>query len=171
MLASRFLTDEAHKKPPGALVRAFGRGFDILLAAYTRMLDRALRHQKIVLGVAVATLVATGWLINVIPKGFFPEEDIGQITVSTEASEDTSFPEMVRLQEQAAAVMRADPNVGAVSSFNGGSGAQNTGRMFVTLKPRGERKPMKQVIEGLRRRLRDVAGISVFMRPIQNLQL
>ncbi|MGI9135192.1 MAG: efflux RND transporter permease subunit, partial [Rhodoferax sp.] len=58
-----------------------------------------------------------------------------------------------------------------VSSFNGGSGAKNTGRMFVTLKPRAERKPMKQVIEGLRRNLRNVAGISVFMRPIQNLQL
>ena len=78
---------------------------------------------------------------------------------------------MVRLQERAAAVFRADPNVNNVSSFNGGSGAQNTGRMFVSLKPRGERQPMKQVVEGLRRKLRDVAGINVFMRPIQNLQL
>src|SRR5665811_1673133 len=168
MLASRFLTDEAHKKPPGALVRAFGRGFDILLAAYTRMLDRALRHQKIVLGVAVATLVATGWLINVIPKGFFPQEDIGQIQVTTEASEDTSFPEMVRLQERAAAIIRADANVAAVSSFNGGSGPQSTGRMFVALKPSNQRQQMKKVIEGLRLKLREVAGISIFMRPVQN---
>src|SRR5665647_1899660 len=171
MLASRFLTDEAHKKPPGALVRAFGRGFDILLAAYTRMLDRALRHQKIVLSVAVATLVATVWLVNIIPKGFFPEEDIGQIQVSTEASEDTSFPEMVRLQERVAGIIRADDNVAAVSSFNGGIGAQNSGSMFVSLKANGERLPMKKVVEGLRRKLREVAGINVFMRPIQNLQL
>jgi HAE1 family hydrophobic/amphiphilic exporter-1 len=78
---------------------------------------------------------------------------------------------MVRLQDRAAAVIRDDPNVLAVSSFNGGSGSQNTGRMFVLLKPRAERQQMKQVIEGLRRKLREVAGIAVFMRPIQNLQL
>jgi hydrophobic/amphiphilic exporter-1 (mainly G- bacteria), HAE1 family len=171
MLASRFLTDEAHKKPPGALVRSFERGFDAMLRLYTRTLDVALSHRWAVLGVALATLVATVVLFVLIPKGFFPEEDIGQITVSTEAAEDTSFPEMVRLQEVAASVIRSDPAVNAVSSFNGGVGSQNTGRMFVTLKPRGERLPMKQVIEGLRRKLRDVAGISVFMRPIQNLQL
>ena len=171
MLASKFLTDEAHKKPPGAIVRSFERGFDLLLAGYTRSLDWALRFRKTILVVALATFVATAWLFVVIPKGFFPEEDIGQIQVSTEASEDTSFPEMVRLQERVAAIMRADPNVAAVSSFNGGSGAQNTGRLFITLKPRDQRLPMKQVVEGLRKSLRQVAGISVFMRPIQNLQL
>ncbi len=171
MLASRFLSDEAHKKPPGALVRSFERGFDGMLALYSRSLDFALRHRGLVLLLALATFVATAWLFVVIPKGFFPEEDIGQITVSTEAAEDTSFPEMVRLQERVAGIIRADPNVAAVSSFNGGGGAQNTGRMFITLKPRAERLPAKQIIEGLRRKLRDVAGINVFMRPIQNLQL
>ncbi len=171
MLASRFLTDEAHKKAPGPIVRSFERGFDGLLAAYTRTLDFALVHRWAVLVVMLATFVATVWLFMVIPKGFFPEEDIGQISVSTEAAEDTSFPQMVRLQEQAAAVFRADPNVLNVSSFNGGGGAQNTGRMFISLKPRGERLPMKQVIEGLRKKLRGVAGLNVFMRPIQNLQL
>ena len=171
MLASKFLTDEAHKKAPGALVRSFERGFDLLLAGYTRTLDLALRYRKTIWVVAAATFAATAWLFMVIPKGFFPEEDIGQIQVSTEASEDTSFPEMIRLQERVAAIMRADPNVAAVSSFNGGSGAQNSGRMFITLKPRDARLPMKQVVEGLRRKLREVPGISVFMRPIQNLQL
>jgi HAE1 family hydrophobic/amphiphilic exporter-1 len=170
MLAARFLTDDAHKRPPGMLVRSFERAFDKTLALYTRTLDLALRHRVAVLGVALATFVATAWLFVAIPKGFFPEEDIGQITVSTEAGEDTSFTEMLKLQERAAVIIRADPNVAFVSSFQGG-GSQNTGRMFVTLKPRGERLPMKQVIEGLRRQLRDVAGISVFMRPIQNLQL
>ncbi|MBL0089339.1 MAG: efflux RND transporter permease subunit [Ideonella sp.] len=171
MLASRFLTDEAHKKPPGMLVRSFERGFDAMLAAYARSLDLALRHRVVVMLVLLATLVATVWLFIVIPKGFFPEEDIGQIQVSTEAAEDTSFPEMVKLQERVATLFRNDPNVAAVSSFNGGGGSQNTGRMFLTLKPRAERPPMKQVVEGLRRKLREVAGINVFMRPIQNLQL
>jgi len=171
MLASRFLADEAHKKRPGALVRMFEVGFDKTLAAYTRSLDAALRHRKSVLVVALLTFIATAWLFVDISKGFFPEEDIGQISISTEASEDTSFPEMVRLQDRVANLLREDPSVWTVSSFNGGTGAQNTGRMFINLKPRAERPPMKRVIEGLRRKLRDVPGITVFMRPIQNLQL
>src|SRR5205814_8500517 len=130
-----------------------------------------LRHRRVVLGVALATFVGTVWLFMSISKGFFPEEDIGQIRITTEASEDTSFPEMVRLQDRVATLLREDPSVWTVSSFNGGTGAQNTGRMFLNLKPRGERPPMKQVIEGFRRKLREVPGIQVFMQPIQNLQL
>ncbi|CAG1017231.1 hypothetical protein BURC_01864, partial [Burkholderiaceae bacterium] len=171
MLASRFLSDEAHKKRPGALVRAFERGFDKTLALYTRTLDLALRHRRVVMGVALATFIATAWLFVAIPKGFFPEEDIGQISVSTEAAEDTSFAEMVRLQDRVATILRDSPYVATVSSFSGGSSAQNTGRMFLNLKPRSERPPMKEVIEGLREKLHEVPGISVFMRPIQNLQL
>ncbi|MBC7732464.1 MAG: efflux RND transporter permease subunit [Bacteriovorax sp.] len=172
MLASRFLSDEKHKKPPGVIVRSFERGFNAMLSGYSRSLDVALRHRPFVLFVALLTFAATAYLFVTIPKGFFPEEDIGQITVSTEASEDVSFEEMVRLQSRVAEVMRADPNVATVNSFNGGnSNAQNSGRMFLTLKPRAERATMKQVIEGLRRKLREVAGIAVYMRPIQNLQL
>ncbi len=171
MLASRFLTDEAHKKPPGALVRSFERGFNALLRGYTRSLDVALRHRFWVLMVALATFVATAVLFVTIPKGFFPEEDIGQLRVTTEAAEDTSFPTMVELQDRVAAIVRADPNVDTVASFSGGDGAQNTGRMFINLKPRGQREPMKQVVEGLRKKLREVPGITVFLRPIQNLQL
>ncbi len=171
MLASRFLREEEHGKKHSFIINFFERGFTATLALYTRSLDMALSHRKVVLGVALVTFVATAWLFNAIPKGFFPQEDIGQITVTTEAAEDTSFTEMVRLQERAAATIRADANVFAVSSFNGGSGAQNSGRMFITLKPRDQRQPMKQVVEGLRSKLRDVSGINVFMRPIQNLQL
>ena len=174
MLASRFLTDEAHMKRPGAIVRSFERGFNAMLAAYSRSLDMALRHRVIVLIVALLTFVATAWLFVTIPKGFFPEEDIGQISISTEAAEDVSFPAMVVLQNRVSDVLRNDPAVAAVNSFNGAggvSGSQNVGRMFINLKPRGERPPMKQVVENLRRKLREVPGISVYMRPIQNLQL
>jgi hydrophobic/amphiphilic exporter-1 (mainly G- bacteria), HAE1 family len=171
MLASRFLSHGAPHKRPGALVRSFERAFNWLLAKYAASLDVALRHRRVVGVVALATFAATAWLFVAIPKGFFPEEDIGQITISTEAAEDTSFTEMVRLQDRVAAIVRADANVLTVSSFNGGSGAQNTGRMFVNLKPRDQRGTMKQTIEGLRRAVRQVAGINVFMRPVQNLQL
>ncbi|MDT7518825.1 efflux RND transporter permease subunit [Rhodoferax sp. TBRC 17660] len=171
MLASRFLKDEAHMKRPGVVVRSFERAFNATFAGYTRMLDLALAHRWVILAIALSTFVATAWLLQVIPKGFFPEEDIGQIQVTTEAAEDTSFTAMVALQERAAEIIRKDPNVAVVSSFNGGGGAQNTGRMFVTLKPQSEREPMKKVVEGLRKKLRGVAGINVFMRPTQNLQL
>ena len=171
MLASRFLTDDAHKKRPGALVRSFERGFDALLAGYTWALDAALRRRGWVMAVAALTVVATWALFVTIPKGFFPEEDIGQISASTEASEDTSFEDMLRLQERVAELVRADPNVATVNSFHGGNSAQNIGRLFINLKPRADRAQMKQVMEGLRRKLREVPGIAVYMRPVQNLQL
>ncbi len=171
MLASRFIKDTAHQAPPGALVRLFERGFNSMLAGYTRTLDLALRHRFAVLMVAFATFGATAWLFVTIPKGFFPEEDIGQLRLSTEAAEDISFPAMVTLQDRAAAIVRADPNVMTVSSFTGGFGSQNTGRMFINLKPRGERLPMKQVVEGLRKKLREVPGLAAYPQPVQNLQL
>jgi HAE1 family hydrophobic/amphiphilic exporter-1 len=122
--------------------------------------------------VAIGTLVLTVILFINIPKGFFPQEDIGQIQISTEAAEDISFPSMLALQDRVAEIIRADPNIADVTSFTGsGGGTQNTGRMFVNLKPRGVRAPMEEVVNGLRRKTSAVAGIAVFMRPIQNLQL
>ncbi|MFZ6638713.1 efflux RND transporter permease subunit [Undibacterium sp. TC4M20W] len=175
MLASRFLKSEHElKEPPkavGAMLHLFENSFNASLRGYTRGLDMALRHRKLVLLIALATFAATAYLFNVIPKGFFPQEDIGQINVSTEAAEETSFPAMVSLQDRVAKIIRDDPNVATATSFNGGSGSQNTGRMFVNLKPRGERKPMKDVVEGLRKKLNEVPGIAVFLRPTQNLQL
>ncbi|MDY7538841.1 efflux RND transporter permease subunit [Undibacterium sp. RTI2.1] len=175
MLASRFLKSEHEMKEPpkliGALLHVFENGFNSSLNSYSRALDVALRHRGLVLVVALITFAGTAYLFATIPKGFFPEEDIGQISVQTEAAEDTSFPAMVILQDRAAKIIRDDPNVLTVASFNGGSGSQNTGRMFVNLKPRDQRKPMKLVVEGLRRKLSEVAGISTFLRPTQNLQL
>lgn len=175
MLASRFLKSEHElKEPPkamAAMLHVFESSFDASLRAYTRGLDLALRHRKLVLLIALATFAATAYLFNIIPKGFFPQEDIGQINVSTEAAEETSFPAMVSLQDRVAKIIRDDPNVATATSFNGGNGSQNTGRMFVNLKPRGERKPMKDVVEGLRKKLNEVPGIAVFLRPTQNLQL
>ena len=121
--------------------------------------------------VALITFIATGFLANAIPKGFFPQEDIGQIQVSLEAAEDTSFTAMLVLQEKVATIFREDPTVLTVGSFTGGGGAQNTGRMFINLKDRKDRPPMKDVVEGLRKKLRAVSGVNVFMRPVQNIQL
>ncbi len=120
-------------------------------------------------------MVLTGVLFVTIPKGFFPEEDIGQISVTTEAAEDISFTAMEALHNRVADVVRADPAVEAVGTGVGSTGfsanTQNTGRMFVTLKPRGQRPPIAQVIDGLRRKVRAVPGIAVYMQPVQNLRL
>ncbi|HEV6968301.1 efflux RND transporter permease subunit [Roseateles sp.] len=171
MLCSRLLKHhEAHEE--GWLGRHFERAFDAVLGLYTRTLDLALRHRGWVIGMAVVSFAATVWFYIAIPKGFFPEEDIGQIRGSTEASEDISFTAMTLLQEKVAAIVQNDPNVASVSAGIGGGGnATNTGRLFINLKPRKDRQAMPQVLEGLRKKLRAVPGIAVYLSPVQNLQL
>jgi HAE1 family hydrophobic/amphiphilic exporter-1 len=173
MLCSRFL-HKHEAKQESALGRLFERAFDAVLRTYSRSLDYALLHRRWVMAAAVASFAITAYLFTVIPKGFFPEEDIGQISASTEASEDISFSRMQQLQDRVAAIVQADPAVAGVASSvggGGGGGNTNTGRMFINLKPRSERPPMTQVLENLRKKLRAEPGMQVFMRPIQNLQL
>ncbi|MCH7342943.1 efflux RND transporter permease subunit [Pelomonas sp. CA6] len=173
MLCSRFLRPH-HEVEEGRLGRFFEAGFNAVLNAYTRSLDWALRHRALVGLVALATFVGSAWLYVSIPKGFFPEEDIGQIQASTEAAEDISFAAMSVLQERVAAVIKSDPAVASVAAAVGGGnsgGNVNAGRLFINLKPRAERPPMAQVLESLRKKLRQVPGIAVYLRPVQNLQL
>ncbi|MGM9481685.1 efflux RND transporter permease subunit [Roseateles sp. NT4] len=171
MLCSRLLKHHEHTEE-GWLGRYFERGFNWVLDGYTRTLDIALRHRWWVIGLAVVSFAATVWFYIVIPKGFFPEEDIGQIQGSTEAAEDISFTAMTLLQERVAAIVQGDPAVASVSAGIGGGGsATNTGRLFINLKPRKDREAMPQVLESLRKKLRVVPGIAVYLRPVQNLQL
>ncbi|NHZ84037.1 MMPL family transporter [Massilia sp. CCM 8695] len=170
MLASRLLPphalDEGGEK--SFIGRHFEAGFARVRDAYARSLDFALAHRFIVLLVALGTFVLTIILYSTIPKGFFPEEDLGQLRMTIEAAEDTSTDAMLVLQEKVVAVIRADPSVQDVTSFTGGG---NTGRGFIALKPRDQRVKMPQVVERLRKATRQVAGVSVFLSPIQNLQL
>ncbi|WP_395702357.1 efflux RND transporter permease subunit [Aquabacterium sp.] len=174
MLCSRFLRHHDATEE-NALGRAFERGFQALLNGYARTLDWALAHRWVVGLVAIGSFVLTAVLFVTIPKGFFPEEDIGQIQVTTEASEDISFEAMQTLNNRVAEIFRTDPAVAAVGTAVGGGGfntaTQNTGRAFITLKPRSQRPPMAQVVDNLRRKVRAVPGIAVYMRPVQNLQL
>ena len=171
MLCSRYLTSHSTESS-NALTRGFERLFAAMLKFYTRTLDWGLQHRRVVLFVALLTFVATAWQFVAIPKGFFPEEDIGQIRITTEAIEDISFYAMFEKQNKVADILRADPNIASVASFTGVGGAtQNSGRLFINLKPRGERASMNEVLEGLRKKFRAVPGIAVYMRPEQNLQL
>jgi HAE1 family hydrophobic/amphiphilic exporter-1 len=179
MMASRFLKSEPHDADKKAVVpggwggRTFEAMFQGVHGFYMRTLDITLRHRGFMLLVALGTLVLTGFLAVSMPKGFFPEEDIGQIQVTTEASEDVSFPAMLALQDRVQAALKADPNVADVTSFMGANSNStlNSGRMFVVLKPHSERAKMQVVMDSLRRATRTVPGIAVYMRPIQNLQL
>ena len=170
MLASRLLPAHVHAADVEKtfIGRHFEAGFLGLKNAYVRMLDRAIAHRTLVLLVAVATFGLTVVLYITIPKGFFPEEDLGQIQVTTEASEDISSSAMLDLQGRVAAALQADPSVQDVTSFVSGG---NTGRMFMVLKARGERPKMPVVLDNLRRATRLVPGIAVYLRPVQNLQL
>ncbi|MBS0341788.1 MAG: efflux RND transporter permease subunit [Proteobacteria bacterium] len=166
--------EESHPEPGTAVGRAFERVYRMVHAGYMRTLDWSLKHRALMLLLALGTFVVTGWLAVAMPKGFFPEEDIGQIQITTEAAEDVSFPAMLALQERVAKAISEDPNVRDVSSFVGVGGptaTQNSGRMFVVLKPRSERAPMQQTQESLRKRFREIAGIAVYMQPTQNLRL
>jgi HAE1 family hydrophobic/amphiphilic exporter-1 len=170
MLCSRLLPNEAHEitDDTNFISRWFEAGFSRLRNGYARTLDVALHHRYVVLGIAGVTFGLTIFLYIDIPKGFFPEEDLGQIQATTEASEDISSAAMLELQTRVVDVARADPNVQDVTSFVSGS---NTGRMFLVLKPRGDRAKMPQVLDSLRKSLRQVPGMQVYLRPIQNLQL
>jgi len=147
--------------------------FEFSLHAYARGLDWCLAHRRTVLAAAGLTFVLTAVLFVAIPKGFFPEEDIGQIQVNAEGPQDISFDAMSARLRDAAERMRANPAVkSVVVSIGGGpSPAISTGRMFVELKPLGQRPKMPQVLESLRRDVSGIAGLNVYFRPVQNLQL
>lgn len=173
MLCSRFLPKHGQEAKEPPITIKFERYFTQVLTAYEKALDWALTNQKKVLQGALATFIITIGLFVWSPKGFFPEEDTGQIFVTTEAADDISFNAMIELQNKAAEIVRNNENIEALVSIIGGgaSSGTNTGRMFVNLKSRDERAPMKKVLESLRKDLRDIPGLAIYLRPIQNLQL
>jgi len=175
MLCSRFLPKHGEEPKDYWITIKFDEIFHAVLTKYESTLDWCLAHQRHVLGVAIGTFVVTIAMYIWVPKGFFPEEDLGQVLLTTEAAEDISFGAMLKLQDQAAEMVKNDPNVLSMVSFVGGGGNNgnlpNNGRMFLNLKPKSERVPMQKVLEGLRAKFRTLPGLNVYMRPIQNLQL
>ncbi|RJX31500.1 MAG: efflux RND transporter permease subunit [Oxalobacter sp.] len=167
MLCSRFLKQETHKKN-NLVSRGFEKVFNTSLAFYERVLDWCLKNSHITLLIALATFVGTGLLFVSAPKGFFPSEDIGQIRATIEGPQDASYPLMSELVGKAADIVANDPNVYSVASR---VREANSGFMFIGLKARSERQHMDQVLEGLRKKTREVPGLNVYFAPVQNLQL
>jgi len=172
MLCSRFLRAETVSH--GWFYRVLEAGFTSILGAYRWTLDRVLAHRRATLVVTLLTLVVTGYLYTVVPKGFFPTEDTGLLTATTEAAEDISFDAMVVLQKRVAAIVRQDPDVAVVTSSVGGgfNATLNQGRLFIGLKDFGQRRSdADQVLQRLRRAVADVADMRVYFQVVQNINI
>ena len=167
MMCSRFVHSVRQQKH-GRLYNAFEKFFDGVHSLYNRTLQKALLHKQITLAVALATFVATVFLFVLIPKGFFPDEDTGQVFAITEASQDISFDAMKEHQQAAAKIVLADTNVAAFVSAIGAGGASvggNQGRIIMRLQDRAHRTlSANQIIQELRPQLAQIPGFNVYMQ-------
>ena len=178
MLCGRFLKREDPHAKHNAMYRVTERGFETIHAFYARTLKWVLGREYLMLIITGAVMVLTVWLYNVVPKGFFPQQDTGQMMGATEAAQDISFAAMKEKQEQVVGIVLADPAVQAVGSFfGGGSGsALNSGRMFISLKPKGRGKGKREddvgaIIARLRGKLSKVTGANLFLTPGQDIRV
>ncbi len=166
------LASSAHR-PPGRFGRAFEAVMETMVEGYMRSLAVALRFRRTMLLLTCGLVALTVWLYVVVPKGFFPEQDIGLLRGTVQASTDTSFAKMQELHTRAAEIIRADPAVADISGSigSGFNSSSNSGQFFISLKPLGERPPINDVINRLRGPLSTIPGASVFLRADQELMI
>ncbi|WP_210417600.1 efflux RND transporter permease subunit [Novosphingobium sp. EMRT-2] len=173
MLSARWLRPEHEERE--YRVTAWTRGqFDRLADRYARSLDWVMARGRMIMVVFAGTLVVTGLLFMVIPKNLFPEQDTGQIAVTTSAGQDVSYARMAALQQQVAQALLANPAVGSLSSSIGVDGQNATlsqGRMLVNLKGEGQRGDLDDVLGGLEKAVADIPGVRVYFRPVQDLTI
>ncbi len=173
MLSARWLKPE-HEERQFRVTQMTRSWFDDLAARYMQGLDWVMARSKLTLGVFAATLVITGLLFWVIPKELFPQQDTGQIAVTTMAGQDIGYTRMAALQNEVAKALIADPAVDSLSSSVGVDGQNTTlsqGRMVVNLKSESERGDLARVIDSLTRATSGIAGMKVYFRPVQDLTI
>src|SRR5579883_1027585 len=167
MLCSRFIRS-AHEEHPNRLFRISERAFDELLKGYEWSLRVILRYRLLTLIGSFVILFATVYLFTIVPKGFIPTEDTGQLMGNTKAAQDISFEDMLKHQQKVVDIIRQDPNIDAVDSTVGASGPNasvNSGRITIRLKPRSQRSlSADQIIQELTPKLKRVTGIQTFLR-------
>ncbi len=172
MMCSKLLkhTPEARQ---GWFYRESEHVFNSVIAFYGKTLQFVLRFQTITLLVAIATLAITVAQFIYIPKGFFPIQDTGVIQGVSEAAQTVSFTQMSQLQRSLTSVILKDPAVDSLSSFIGIDGTNttlNSGRILINLKPLSQRDASaSDVIRRLQPALSQVAGITLFMQPVQDI--
>jgi HAE1 family hydrophobic/amphiphilic exporter-1 len=174
MMCARLLKSDRGSSP-GQMSRALERLLDGLVSIYDRALTVVLRHQPITLTVMILTVCATIGLFILIPKGFFPQQDTGMIVGITEGAQDISPQAMRERQQAILEVVTRDPAVASAIAYIGPGGAtvtENNGRMFITLKPHGQRDvTADQVIARLNQALRPVQGITLYMQAAQDINV
>ncbi|WP_342712349.1 multidrug efflux RND transporter permease subunit [Bradyrhizobium sp. B124] len=174
MMCAQLLQEEKGKRH-GRLYALSERFFDGMLAVYESGLRRVLRHRRLTLTATIATIILTGYLYVLTPKGFFPQQDTGFIVAVSESSQDVSYPAMLERQSQLERILLADPGIDGVMSAVGVGGVNqtmNNGRMFVNLKPRDQRDAnASQIIDRLRPKLAAVQGIALFMQASQDINV
>ena len=175
MLCSRLLKPIDHHEKHNFLLRSFEWSFNKVASGYAWALKRTVALPRLVLAITLGTFVLTGIMFQAIPKGFFPTEDIGQLSGSTVGPDDASFDAMVARQSALAEIVKRDPDVLQVISTVGGGNAANTvnsGRLFIMLRDKPERKDnVLQVMARLRRSTSQVPGINVFFQPVQSINI
>jgi HAE1 family hydrophobic/amphiphilic exporter-1 len=174
MLCARVLKPHHDGERENFILRLFEAAFRGLLRAYEATLDVVLKYKSMMLVVTVATMIGTVYLYLHIPRGFFPVEDTGFIFGTVEGPSDISFKAMFVRQSEVAAIVQKDPAVAYVNSTVGTGGpnpTNNTGRMFIALKPMGERDKVVDVIQRLRRTANAVTGMRSSFAPVQNINI
>jgi multidrug efflux pump len=171
MMCARLLrhrTPEEHER----LYRWSETGFASLLGAYERSLRVVLRHPIITLTVLLITVAVNIFLFVIVPKGFFPQQDNGTVFGGIQGAQDASFPAMQSVAARIVNLVKDDPAVANVIAFTGGSGAANSGFIYLALKRLEERKiNASQLINRLRPKLAAVRGASVFVQAGQDLRI
>jgi hydrophobe/amphiphile efflux-1 (HAE1) family protein len=174
VMCSLFLKEQG-LHATGWLNRVAERGFTGMLNAYDRGLNFVFRHQFSALVSTLLLMGATGYLYVTIPKGFFPQQDTGFIFGQAEARQDTSFPKMAELIGKIAEIVRDDPAVSGVFYFAGAyayNPTENTGRVFIQLKPHDQRNVTSdQIIQRLRPKVAAVQGTKFFMQSGQDISI
>src|SRR5215210_5402021 len=175
MLCARVLRAHREGEKQNIVLRMFEAMFRGWLRGYEWTLDKVLKRKAFMLAVTIGTLVATVYLYVIIPKGFFPVEDTGMLSVTVEGPADISFRAMAALQRQVAEIVRDDKAVAYVQSTIGSGGPNptlNAGRLFIALKPKKERgENATAVIQRLRRAANVVPGMAVYFQAVQNINI
>ncbi|MGY4532049.1 multidrug efflux pump [Pseudomonas sp. TE3786] len=174
MLCAKLLKHIPEEKH-GRFARFTGRQIDRLIAGYGRALRVVLRHQPLTLLIALGTLVLTGVLYTLMPKGFFPVQDTGVIQAIAEAPQSISFQSMAERQQALSRALLSDPAVASLTAFIGVDGSNatlNTGRLLINLKPHSERDASAtEVIRRLQPTLDEIPGVRLYLQPVQDLTI
>jgi multidrug efflux pump len=171
MMCAYLLRDERTIKH-GSAYRTTERGFTWMLSTYSRSLTWVLKHPWPIFALLVLTIALNFYLIEIIPKGFFPQQDTGAITGSARGPQDASFAVMNNSVLQLENVIKADPAVANVIAYTGGGGSTNGGFVYIALKPLNERKiSAADVINRLRPKLNRLPVASAFLQAAQDLRI